>query len=163
SPQLEKTRGFATKKMSSITAKTASEPRAARLENKNFRSGRSAGCRAICAVVVILAPRSSRHAPGGHDLRPRYGFHVLDQLLGGSDLGLLLFHGHATAINDDEQLCDVISMVDVVADEDDRAASLTHLAHEVEHLGCLGQRQRRRGLVEHDEVRLLEDSTSNRN
>src|SRR5690349_11823438 len=99
--------------MSSIIAKTASEPRAARLENKNFRNGCSAGCNAICTVLVMLEPRSSRPLSGGNALRARYAFHVLDQILGGRDLGLLLFHGHAAAIDHDETLGDVIDVMDV--------------------------------------------------
>ena len=66
------------------------------------------------------------------------------------------------AVEHDEAVGDVEDMVDVVADEQDRAAARPHLPHEVEDLGGLGQRERRGRLVEDDEVGLLVDGAGDR-
>ena len=49
-----------------------------------------------------------------------------------------------------------------MADEEDRAAAGPHLAHEMEDLRRLGQRQRRRRLVEDDQIGLLVDGAGDR-
>ena len=59
------------------------------------------------------------------------------------------------AVEHDEAVGDVEDVMDVVADEQDRAAAGADLPHEAEDLGGLGERQRRRRLVEDDQVRLL--------
>ena len=66
------------------------------------------------------------------------------------------------AVEHHETVGDVEDVVDVVADEQDRAAARPHLAHEVENLGGLGQRERRRRLVEDDQVGLLVDGAGDR-
>ena len=58
------------------------------------------------------------------------------------------------AVQHDEAVGDVEDVVDVVTDEEDRAAARPNLPHEMEDLGGLRQRERRRRLVEDDEVRL---------
>ena len=74
-----------------------------------------------------------------------------------ADFGASRLERDPAAVEHDEAVGDVEDVVDVVADEEDRAAARPHLAHEVEDLGGLGQRQRRRRLVEHDQVGLLVD------
>ena len=66
------------------------------------------------------------------------------------------------AVEHHEAIGDVEDVVDVVADEQDRASACLHLAHEMEDLGGLGERKRRRRLVEDDEIRLLVDGARDR-
>ena len=151
-------------KISSITTNTASEPSAARLSRTKRRSRCSCGC---CQFVSDRldghgGPRvsgSSRDSasPG----RPRPGVPDARRCSMKSisssadlDLGLGRLQRDAAAVEHDEAVGDVEDVVDVVADEQDRAAARPHLAHEVEDLVGLGQRQRRRRLVEDDQVGL---------
>ena len=69
---------------------------------------------------------------------------------------------HLAAIHHDEAVGDVEDVVDVVADEEDRVPARLHLADEVEDLRGLRQRQRRRRLVEDDEIGLLVDGARDR-
>ena len=74
-----------------------------------------------------------------------------------SDLRLGGLERDPAAVEDDEAVGDIVDVVDVVADEEDRAAARAHGADEAEDLLGLGQRQRRGRLVEHDQVGLVVD------
>ena len=83
--------------------------------------------------------------------------HEGDQLLGGVHLGLRRLQRDAAAVEHDETVGDVVDVMDVVADEQDRAAAGAHRADEAEDLLGLGQRQRGGRLVEDDQVGLVVD------
>ena len=65
----------------------------------------------------------------------------------GQDLG-----DDRAAVEDDQPVGDLVDMGEVVLDIDAGAAGCLDAAHEVEDLAHLGDGQRRRRLVEHDEV-----------
>ena len=124
-----------------------------------------------------LGARFDRFERGGHDgrlrpvagrgrnldpLRMREPLHIGDQALGRADLLLGRLQRDRAAIHHDETLRDVEDVVDVVADEQDRAAAGAHRAHEAEHLFGFGQRERSGRLVHDDQVRLIVDGARER-
>ena len=60
------------------------------------------------------------------------------------------------AIEDSDPIGHLVGVVDVVGDEDDRAAFALGVTHEVEHHLRLSQRERLRWLVEDDQLGLEE-------
>ena len=85
-----------------------------------------------------------------------------DQPLGRADLRLGRLQRDRAAIHHDEALGDVEDVVDVVADEQHRAAAGAHRAHEAKDLFGFGQRERGGRLVHHDQVRLVVDRARER-
>ena len=73
------------------------------------------------------------------------------------DLGTACLQRDFAAVEHHEAVGDVVDMMDVVADEQDRAAARANRADEAEHLLGLGQRQRRGRLVKDDQIGIVVD------
>ena len=89
-------------------------------------------------------------------------FHEADEILGRLDLVAVGFQRHPASIEHDEAVGDVIDVVDVVPDEQDRSTAVPDLANEMEDLVGFGQRQGRCRFVKDDEFGLLVDGACNR-
>jgi hypothetical protein len=83
--------------------------------------------------------------------------HEGNQPLGAADLLLGHLKRHASPVEHHKALGDAEDVVDVMADEEDRAPALAHGPDEAEDLLRLGQREGGGGLVQNDEVGVVVD------
>ena len=144
-----KTRGLPPMKIAIMTTKTAERAEGGAVARMPQRqTGRRMGLARSAIVATLSAPSPPRRA--SRDVRRPPSVRSAPRRRSPTCRS----RARPAAVEHDEAVGDVVNVVDGVRDEDGRRASSRALLDELDHLPCLGQRERGRRLVEDDQVGL---------